>query len=276
MSTPASSPDWVTTFDWQWAGPDAGSGATLSRRLLVALREREGLRDELADGEEEASFGRYIAALRHARGWSRPHLAEQAGVDPLAIALLEQAALTTQELSPGLVARLARAFGLSVQELAINPVPQRRAAESRADFGRWLRERLAGLLTGPAFASSPVWRGDHAAVETSPEQGTALSGGSVAGVLGLPEQTLLRENGAVLQALPTLEPTDPPQAGLATLRVRLLDGQGAPAPGLTVELEMAGLPFVSPEPTDDRGITLIPGLPLEMLAALDRLDLRLS
>src|SRR5579883_863911 len=292
MSTPASSPDWVTTFDWQRAGPDAGSGATLSRRLLAALQAREGLRDELADSEEAASFGRYIAVLRRTRGWSRPRLAEQAGVDPLAIALLEEAALTLQELSPGLVARLAHAFGLSVQQLAINPAPQRQAVEAQPDFGRWLRGRLAGLLTGPALAPSPAWRGGPAPGRTTdlaglptvrgdaagamPEEGTALSAGSLGEVLALPEQTLVREDGTALQALPTLEPADPPLAGLAVLRVRLLDAQGAPVAGRSVELEMGGLPFVSPEPTDARGTTLIPDLPLEMLGSLERLDLRLS
>jgi hypothetical protein len=130
MSTPASSPEWVTAFDWERAGPPTGYAATLSRRLLAALQAREGLRDDLADGDEAAAFGRYVAALRRARGWSRPHLAAQAGVDPLAVALLEEAALTTQELSPGLVARLARAFGMSVQELVINPVPQRTPVEA--------------------------------------------------------------------------------------------------------------------------------------------------
>lgn len=275
MSIPASSPDWITSFDWERAGPQAGSAATLSRRLLAALQARDGLRDDLADGEEAAAFGRYVAALRRARRWSRPQLAEQAGVDPLAIALLEEATLTTQELSPGLVARLARAFGMSAQELAINSAPQREAVEVQPGFGRWLRERLAGLLAQPVLAPSPVWRGSHAAPGVVDGEGTVLAAGSLSGVLALPEQTLIQDNGAALQALPTLDPTDPPLAGLATLRVRLLDARGAPVAGLSVELEMAGLPFVSTEPTDARGITRIPDLPLEMLSALEHLDLRL-
>ncbi len=108
------------------------------------------------------------------------------------------------------------------------------------------------------------------------EERATLSAGSLSAVLALPEQTLVQEDGTTLQALPTLEPADPPQAGLAVLRVRLLDAQGAPVAGWTVELEMGGLPFVSPAPTDAGGTTLIPDLPLEMLGSLERLDLRLS
>jgi hypothetical protein len=39
---------------------------------------------------------------------------------------------------------------------------------------------------------------------------------------------------------------------------------------------MGALPFVSPQPTDAHGMTSIPDLPLEMLASLERLDLRLA
>jgi transcriptional regulator with XRE-family HTH domain len=272
---PMHSADWITAFDWSGADARAHSEGDLSMRLLRVLPAREGLSD-LADSPEATAFGRYTAALRHARGWSRTRLAEQARIDPLAVLLLEEAALTTQELSPGLVARLARAFDIPVSQLAVNPLPERPLIDAaRPSFGRWLREQIAALAagTGPLLAPQPRYRGlaEHGAEE---RMGAPPAPDLLRQPLPLPEQSLTTRDGRTLQASPTLTPTSPPQRGIADLLVLLRDTQGRPVPGINLELELEGLPFVGAAPSDAQGALRIPDLPLELLATLEQLDLR--
>jgi len=145
-------PEWITAFDWEHADAQTRSGATVSARLVKALQERTLTTGNLANTAEATEFGRYVAALRRARNWSRGQLAEVAGIDPLAVPLLEQAALTPQELSPGLVGRMARAFNIPIEALPVNPAPQRTAITEPHHFGQWLRQVLSGAIA-PATLS---------------------------------------------------------------------------------------------------------------------------
>jgi transcriptional regulator with XRE-family HTH domain len=267
--------DWITAFDWSDAAAHAGTEAELSTRLLVALPNREGV-GELADSAEAAAFGRYVAALRHARGWSRTQLAEQAGIDPIAVPLLEEAALTTQELSPGLVSRLARALEIPLEDLVINPLAERLIVEApRMAFGRWLREQLQALSAGAGLLPAPrlIYRGisDRAEEDRLSEQVRGL----LVQPLPLPEQVLTMPDGRMLQVSPTLIPVSPPQPGIADLLVLVQDTQGKPVSGIALEVELAGLPFVGTVPSDTQGVLRIPDVSLELLARLERLDLRL-
>jgi transcriptional regulator with XRE-family HTH domain len=268
-------PDWITAFNWSDAAAHGGTEAELSKRLLAALPNREDV-GELADSAEAVAFGRYVAGLRHARGWNRTQLAEQAGIDPIAVPLLEEAALTTQELSPGLVSRLARALEIPVKDLVINPLAERLIVEApRMPFGRWLREQLSALSAGAGLLPSPrlTYRGisDRAEEDRVSEQVRGL----LVQPLPLPEQVLTMPDGRMLQVSPTLIPVSPPQPGIADLLVLVQDTQGKPVSGIALEVELAGLPFVGTVPSDTQGVLRIPDVSLELLARLERLDLRL-
>lgn len=263
--------DWITAFDWTGGDAFLPSEAALSARLLSALPARALLR-ALADSAEAAAFGRYITALRHARGWNRTQLARQAGIDPLTVPLLEQSALTRQELSPDLVARLARAFGIPVPELAINPVSARLApVDTHPSFGRWLREQLAGISSrsSPLHAPQPSYRGlseEGAGAPPLPDM--------LVRPLPLPAQELTARDGRLLHAALTLAPGSPPQRGIADLVVHLRDVHEEPVAGIELELELEGLPFICDAPSSAVGALRIPDLPLEMLAGVAYLTLQ--
>jgi hypothetical protein len=271
----ARNPEWVTAFDWRRAGSEDRNMARLSERLLHASQERLDLPDP-ANGPDYLAFGRYIATLREARGWSRVELAEQAGIDPLAVPLVEHAALTIQECSPGLVARLARAFSLAVEDLAVNPIPMRPIVPAPQSLSSWLRERLAGLLVPLAPQAGPAYRGAVPAPTGTPA-GTAalLAHGVLSRPLALPGLQHAF-GGRQLEILPTLEAANPPQPGVGHVVIRLVDTEGVPVAGVRVELELAGLPFAAAAPTDAAGVARILDVPLEMLAAADHLELRLG
>jgi hypothetical protein len=188
--------------------------------------------------------------------------------------LLEEAALSTQELSPGLVSRLARALEIPVEDLVINPLPERLILEApQTTFGRWLREQIVALSAGSSLLPlpRPSYRGlsESGAEERmgAPPIPTLLLR-----PLALPDQELTTRDGRTLQAAMTPAPSSPPLRDIADLLVLLRDEQGGPVAG--VELELEGLPFVGPAPSDATGTLRIPDLPLALLAALERLDLR--
>ena len=269
MATGYLTSDWAVTFDWQQAGASAYDSSALAQRLLAALQEREPLLDRLDTSEEAARFGRYVTALRRARGWTRPTLAEQAGIDPVAVALLEEAGLTSEELSERLVQQVAGAFGIPANELAVHPSPQ--AAEATVPqpggFGAWLRPVLQPLLAPARIALRAQYLGaTRGGAPAAPRE-------VLTSPLPLPEQTVTLPDGRQARMVPTLEPGIPPEPGAADLLVHVLDNNGNAVPDVTVVLELEGLPFES-LPSDSDGMARIEGIPFDMAFALPDLELR--
>lgn len=110
MTGTINSNSWITQFDWSAAGPEAHDPHVLSARLAAMLPARSAYVAPLARSAAARRLGRSVATARSARGWSRTMLAECAGVDPVAIPLLETAALFVDELTPEIVRRIADAL----------------------------------------------------------------------------------------------------------------------------------------------------------------------
>jgi transcriptional regulator with XRE-family HTH domain len=258
---------WVTGFDWQQAPADARDDEALSRRLVGALRDREVQGMRVIPSTMALQFGRYILALRLARHWTRPQLAERADIDPLAVALLEEAALTEDELDRTLVQRLAQAFDILERDLVITPFPQETPTPEE-NVGAWLAGALHDLPASPTPTPTPAARGGGGGLATTTRS-------TLARPVALPDQTIQLPNGRAGQALLVVEPGDPPEDGAADLHIRLLDEEDRPIVGVTVEVDLESLAFRS-GPTNVRGITRITGLPLDALLRQERLVLCLK
>lgn len=144
---------WALAYDWEHPGDEVRDSDLLSLRLAGALRERRASTGRVAPDPDKERFGRYVEGLRRARGWTRIELARRAAIDPLAVPLLENAMLTVDEVTP-LVPRVARAFGLSIQELAVSPfprrpeqAPERTAPAPRAGASQTIREKIRVVAT---------------------------------------------------------------------------------------------------------------------------------
>jgi transcriptional regulator with XRE-family HTH domain len=268
MMSDEFTPGWATSFPWERYGAAAQDEAFVSPRLSNWL-QRAGS----APAQEEAPqtlrrFGRYMAALRETHGWSRLQVAREAGIDPLAVPLLEHGLLPVSEVTPELVRRLAAAFRIPLHQLAINPLPQPDdgLSPARDGFGVWLKSVLQ-LALGPRLAlssggtlsslDSAVPVADRPEVLPQPVE--------------LPEQAvivMLPDGPAAGKARLVLEAGQPSQRGAADLHVRLLDDGNMPLVNMQVLLDLEGLPYQSEQPTDARGVTRLRKLPLAVLAAL--------
>jgi transcriptional regulator with XRE-family HTH domain len=260
----------MTNFDWEQASDDDRDSEKLSDRLVATLPARKPDDASTRGSPEARQFGKYVAALRRARGWSRPELAEHARIDPLTVPLLENGVLPAADLTPALVERVAEAFDIPSYELAISPFP----AEGRgafAAFGAWLADALAPLLR-PA---SVGYLGGIRGAELGHRDGELVGEQDVlTAPLPLPEvEVTLPPDGRPGRVLSTLEPGDPPEAGAADIQLRVLDAEDRPVTGVVVELELQGLPYTS-TPTDEDGLARvggeIGGVPWNDLMALEQ------
>ena len=115
--------NWVTDFDWSSPDFQDYTSGRLTTDLAKYLAEKApnwGYSDK-STSLKFKQFGRYIEALRKAAKLTRPELAKRAGLNPVAVPLLELGALERQELTPEVVERVADVFGIPQHQLAINP-----------------------------------------------------------------------------------------------------------------------------------------------------------
>jgi len=257
-STDFRDPTWLMTFDWDAAGDDARDSTVLTNRLVVAAADRARQTESTVDNA--ATFGRYVESLRRARDWSRPFLAERARIDPLAVPLLELGLLTSHELTPKLVERIAAAFAIPVHELAVNPFPAPRplVAPVQKGVGDRLREAIA--LAFPARLRQRTVMGSPLGVDT-------VAVPLLSQPVSLPEQHVTLPDGRQGRMIAMLLPGNPPKPGVADLRVRLVDSGGAPVAGVEIGLGLDDIAHGFPATAPD-GWTQLAGLRLYQLQRL--------
>lgn len=112
---------WPLHFDWEQVPAD-----DISQRHIMTAQFVQHLigRSPLTSSDGLRRFGRYLAGIRHIRGWTQAELARRANLHPAAIGLLELGGLTMPEVSTELLNRLADAFGMQHGELTIRPTPK--------------------------------------------------------------------------------------------------------------------------------------------------------
>jgi transcriptional regulator with XRE-family HTH domain len=194
---PGGDKTWPLHFDWgQMPVDDADQRQMMTAQFVQHLAGRP----PLPPSEELHRFGRYLAAIRHIRGWTQLELARKARLHPAAIGLLEVGALTMAEISTELLDRLADAFGMQHGELTIHPtevtawVPARvigkNITQQPADLDRAkANQQQSGVRVNvphPAFlprSHEPVFRlagsGRRRASGHAPTQRSTLRGGAM-------------------------------------------------------------------------------------------------
>jgi transcriptional regulator with XRE-family HTH domain len=255
-------PAWPLIFDWTRTGPEARDAAQLSLALSTFLQRRQPRSLPTEPIEETIRFGHYVRALREARGWSRQQLAERANLHPLAVALLESAALSEAELSATLVSRIAMAFDKPVRDLDLNPlaiVPPWDAQPFGVVLARHL-ERLAGYEQGRTPAGSRSVAEEPASYQAREDAQTwqAKPGppALLVHALQLPSQRLALPRGGAASVSLVLEPASPKEGDLL-LRMWVQDEQDTPLPGILLAVDLDDHRHRTLEATNDQGSATI-------------------
>jgi transcriptional regulator with XRE-family HTH domain len=256
-------PTWPLRFDWVQAGPEARDPAGLSVALSAFLQRRTSIRTQT---EATTRFGRYVRALREARQWSRPQLAERANLHPLAVALLESAALTEAELSAALVSRIAMAFGTSVRDLDLNPlaiVPPWGMQPFGPSLARHL-ERLADYEPDRAPTRSRTVAEEPVTYQVRTD--TEAAHVQLPHTLQLPSQRLALPHGGAATASLVLEPARSNDGDLL-LRIWVQDEQDTPLPGILLAVDLDDRRYHLHQATDDQGGATLSLVPASLLTA---------
>ncbi len=265
---------WATAFDWEQEGREATQETFVSSRLLKWLQQ-EGATTSRDPNTPMARFGRYVKALRETRGWSRLELAKAAAIDPLAVPLLENAALPESELTYNLVYRLTDAIGIARRDIAIWPFPSAVPVPvQRQNFGAQIRASLRDLLRTPV-ARRVTLGGDIRQQAAVSGEDSDLETGLLERSMALPIIAVALPDGRTVSVQSALTSGDPPRGGVADVQLRVLDDSDTPVPGLIASIEIEGLPLSSAR-TDEQGTATVKGVLLVKLAGLEQFAVKLE
>ncbi len=239
---------WPLAFDWVDADRDPRHHL---RRLSILLSRR---RANLPP-EGQRRLGALLSGLRHGTGRSLVDAAADAGIDPVALALLEHGQLRVEEVSTVLLERLAWGFHTAEAHLASllgatdDGVPSGRSPVDLRGLVAVLSREAEPSAHSVALLGAPV-----------PVDGPSGRDGWT--VLGSPLACVPVAIGTHgFTAAPTIRPDARRRAGFATVVAVVRDRTASPVADLAVRLAIeddADLPGLDPSAvTDEHGVALI-------------------
>ena len=237
----ARTPMWTVSMDWaDEAGADDPTFHL--RRLTQLLVSRE----PAAPIRGAKRLGRYLEALRTGMELSRTELARRAGIDPVAIALAEQGALSPVETSTVFLSRMALALAVSADHLeAVASLGEQVDARPESNS---LIERVWDVITGflapvPSFLASSSLLGAEPDLTDATEGWSAgLRDNRVSEPFGLEPFEITGADGQLLTVLGTIRPNGLSHGGGAALDLHVSGVDARPATGVSLRLTVLEIP----------------------------------
>ncbi len=173
---------WPLAYDWDFASNDPRLHV---RRLSILLAHRT----TRASSNGVRRLGEYVAGIRRGSDRTLMSVASDAGIDPVALSLLENGALHTDEMTPALIERLAWSIRTTTDHLW--SVARAEMASSTGDAGSpaqrvQTQHNLGAGRSVPAVPTAP--RPVNADSTADPDLGNLLAVLSIA--RGRPELPL--------------------------------------------------------------------------------------
>lgn len=126
-------PRWVITYNWSHPGPEVDDNKLLREMSVKAIFARKNVE---SIPPEAFGFAKYIDGLRIDKGWTPLDLAKAAWIHPVAAYMSLSGRTLTSEERVLLVEPLAKAFGLTRDQLRVDPFNPKHQ--------KWYRNLVAG------------------------------------------------------------------------------------------------------------------------------------
>ena len=270
----ARTPMW--TVGMEWADEAGADDPTFHLRRLTQLLVS---REPAAPIRGAKRLGRYLEALRTGMELSRIELGRRAGIDPVAIALAEQGALSPVEAGAVFLSRMA--LGLAVGADHLEDVASLGAPVDPKPAGNTLIERVWVVVAGflapvPSFLASSSLLGAEPALNDATEGWSAgLRDNRVSEPFGLEPFEITGADGQLLTVLGTIGPNGSSDGGGAALDLHDRGRDAKPATGISLRLTVLEIPGMEDaEPTattDDQGHATFTDVPLgQILKRIER------
>jgi len=242
---------WPLAYDWERSTDDHRLHV---RRLSIFLAHRS----TRAASEEVRHLGEFLAGIRRGSDRTIISVASEAGIDPVALSLLENGGLRVDELSQAMVDRLAWAVrttpdhlrsvtraGLQARPFETGSPPEHAQSTVDPDLGNL----LAVLSIATRRPELPVamlgWTGSTVNPDSNrlqgPEpgsggQGSSLSTRVLTHVLACSPFTVSMPDGGSLHLAPTIRPDSDRRPGHAEVIIGVRDNAARPVDDLEVRL----------------------------------------
>ena len=242
---------WPLTYDWERSTDDHRLHV---RRLSIFVAHRS----TWAASEEVRHLGEFLAGIRRGSDRTIISVASEAGIDPVALSLLENGGLHVDELSQAMVDRLAWAVrttpdhlrsltrtGLQARPFEPGSPPAHAQSTVEPDLGNL----LAVLSIARRRPELPVamlgWTGSMVNPDSNrlqgPEpgsrgQGSSLSTKVLTHVLACSPITVSISDGSSLHLAPTIRPDSDRRPGHAEVIIGVRDHAARPVDDLEVRL----------------------------------------